>query len=131
MEWSSCSNDPKYGALIIGKSEQKIKTQSHFGILDPLLGEGKWYDGTASLDLKYKCELFGNIWYLYSTKSILHLCKISFDSELIYNLSSSDYCDNIHLLRSNWSNTALLHVSYPHVILFLLLISFYTLSCNS
>ena len=33
-------------------------------------------------------------------------------------------CDNLHLLRSDWSNMSLIQVSYPHVILFLLLFGF-------
>ena len=33
-------------------------------------------------------------------------------------------CDNLHLLIYDWSNMALIHVLHPHVVLFLLLVSF-------
>ena len=42
--------------------------QSHFGIFGPVIGEGQWYDDSASQAIKYMCELFGNIWLLYSIK---------------------------------------------------------------
>ena len=62
---SICYDDFKYGAFILGQSQQKFKVQSHFGIFDPVTGEGKWYDEAVSLALKFICELFVNIWYLY------------------------------------------------------------------
>ena len=74
-KWSSYSNDYKYGAFILGKSEQQFKIQSHFGIFDPVIGYGQWYDDAGSQAFKCKCELFGNILFLYSMKSILYLCK--------------------------------------------------------
>ena len=68
------------------------------------------------------CELFGNVWFFYSMKSLLDLCKIRVDAELIYNLSILSTCDILHLLRSGWSSMALIQVSHPHIILFLLII---------
>ena len=62
--------------------------------------------------------------FLYSMKSFLDLSKSLFDAELIYNLSSLDHCDILHLLRSDWSNMARMQVSHPHVILFLLIVGF-------
>ena len=44
----SCSDDSKYGALILGKLEQKFKIQDHFGIFYPIIGEGKLYDDAVS-----------------------------------------------------------------------------------
>ena len=129
-QWS-CSDDSKYRAFILGQSEQQFKIQDHFGILYPIIGEGKWYDDAASQDLKFICELSGNIWFLYSMKSILDIYKILVDAELIYNLSSLANCDNLHLLIYDWSNMALIHVFHPHVILFLLLVGFIFLVCNS
>ena len=49
---SSFSDDYKYEALILGQLEQQFKIQSHFGIFDPLFGEGQWYDDSASHALK-------------------------------------------------------------------------------
>ena len=72
---SSFSDDSKYGALILGKSEKQFKIQSHFGIFDPVTGEGQWYDDSSSHDLKCLCEYFGNISFFYSMKSLLDLCK--------------------------------------------------------
>ena len=57
-------------------------------------------------------------------KLFLDIYKILVDAELIYNLSSLDNCDILHLLRSDLSNMALMQVLYPHVILLLLLIGF-------
>ena len=62
--------------------------------------------------------------FLYSIKSFLDICKSLVDAELIYNLSSLDNFDIIHLLRSDWSNMANQQILHPHVILFLLLIGF-------
>ena len=59
---SICSDDYEYGAFILGKSEQQLKIQSHFGIFDPVIGEVHWSDDAASQALKCICELFGNIW---------------------------------------------------------------------
>ena len=72
---SSCYDDSKYGALIIGQSEKQFKIQYHFGIFDTLIGGVQWYKDAESLDLKCICELFGNIWFLYSMKPILDICK--------------------------------------------------------
>ena len=66
-QWS-CSDDYKYGAFILRQSKQQFKIQSHFGIFDPVLGEVQWYDDAASHALKFICELFGNILFLYSMK---------------------------------------------------------------
>ena len=62
--------------------------------------------------------------FLYSMKEWLDLCKSLFDVELIYSSSILDNCDNLHLLRSYWSNMAHIHVFHINVILFLLLISY-------
>ena len=35
---SSCSDDSKYGAFILGKSEQQFKIQSNFVIFYPVIG---------------------------------------------------------------------------------------------
>ena len=64
-KWSSCSDYSKYGAFIIGKSEQQFKIRSHFVIFDRLIGEGQWYDDAASNALKFICELFENISFFY------------------------------------------------------------------
>ena len=77
---SICSDDYEYGAFIIGKPEQKFKIQSHLGIFYPLIWEGQWYDDTTSQDLKCICELFWNVWFLYSMKLLLDLCKILVDA---------------------------------------------------
>ena len=58
---SSCSDDSKYGALILGKSEQRFKIQSHFLIFDPIIGEVQLCDYAESHHLKYICELFVKI----------------------------------------------------------------------
>ena len=57
-------------------------------------------------------------------KSFLDICKILVDAELIYNLSSLANCDNLHLFIYDSSNMALIHVSYKHVILYILLVGF-------
>ena len=57
-------------------------------------------------------------------KSFLDISNILVDAELIYYLSSLDKCGILHLLIFDWSNTSLIHVTHPHVILFLLLINF-------
>ena len=68
---SRCSDNSKYGAFVLGKSGQQLKIQSYFGIFDPVIGDGKWYDDAASQALKSICRLFGNVWFLYSMKSFL------------------------------------------------------------
>ena len=100
-ERSSFSGYYKYGAFVIVKSEQELKIKSHFGIFDPVIGEGQLYYDTASLDLRCICKLFGNIVFLYTMKSILHLCKSLADTGLIYTLSSFSNFDHLHLLRSD------------------------------
>ena len=75
-----CSGDSKYGAFILGQSEQQFKIQDHFGILYPIIGEVQWYDDEASYYLKCICELFGNIWFLYSMRSILDIYEILVDA---------------------------------------------------
>ena len=62
--------------------------------------------------------------FLYSRKLFLDLSKSIVNAGLIYNLSSFTNCDILHLLRSDWSNMALMQVSHTHVILFLFLIGF-------
>ena len=57
-----------FTSIISQQPEQKLKIQSHFGIFDPVPGEGQQYDDAASHDLECICELFGNIWFLYSMK---------------------------------------------------------------
>ena len=37
---SICSDDYKFGSLIPGQPEQQSRIQSHFGIFDPIIGEG-------------------------------------------------------------------------------------------
>ena len=58
---------------------------------------------------------------LVFNKIDLRYLKFLVDAELIYNWSSLANCDNLHLLRYDWSNMALIHVLHPHVILSLLL----------
>ena len=70
------------------------------------------------------CEIFGNIWLFYPMKSILDISKSLVDAELIYNLSILANCDNIYLFISDWSNTAIIHILNPHLILFLLIIGY-------
>ena len=70
------------------------------------------------------CEWFAIFYLFYSTKSFLDISKILVDAELIYNLSSLDNCDIIHLLRYDLSKMALMQVSHSHVVLFLLFIGF-------
>ena len=70
----SCSDDSKYGAFILGQSEQRFKIQSYFGIFDPVIAETQWYDDAAFQALKCICELFGDILFLYWIKSCLDLC---------------------------------------------------------
>ena len=53
---SSFSYDSKYWTFILGKLENKIKIQSHFGMFDPVIGEGQWYDDAASHALK--CTIY-------------------------------------------------------------------------
>ena len=55
-------------------------------------------------------------------KSLLDLCKIWDDAELIYNLSDFSTCDILYLLRSDWINLEIIQFLHPPVILFLLLI---------
>ena len=62
---SSCYDDSKYGAFILGQSEQQLKIQFRFGIFDTVIGYGKLYDDVESHALKYICELFGNTWFFY------------------------------------------------------------------
>ena len=93
---SSCSDDYKYVSLILVQSEQQFKIQSHFGIFDPVIGEGQLYDDAESYVLKSICELFGNISFLYRMKSILYICKNLVDAEFIYNLLSFFTCDFLH-----------------------------------
>ena len=57
-------------------------------------------------------------------KSILDIRKSLVDAELIYNLSSLANSDNLDLLRSDWSNMALIHVLHLHVILFMFIIDY-------
>ena len=113
------SDGSKYGAFILGQSEKQFNIKSCFGIFDPVIGEGQWYDDTESQDLKCIFELFEKIWLFYSMKSFFDLCKILVDPELIYNLTSFPNDDKLHLLIYDWSNMALIHVLNPHVILFL------------
>ena len=113
--WSSCFDDSKYGEFIPRQSEQQFKIQSYSGIFNHIIDEGQWYDDTASQALKCMRELSGNIWFLYSMKSILHLCKSLVDAELIYNWSSLANCYNLHLLIPYWSNMKSIHTLYPQV----------------
>ena len=126
-----CSDDSKYGAYILLQSEQKFKIQSRFGISNPVIGEGQWYDYVAFHDIICIYELFGNISFLFSMKPILDLCKSLVDAELIYNLLSLALCDILHLLISDWSIMSLVKVAHPHVIIFMLLIRYYILACTS
>ena len=57
---SSYYGDYKYGAFILGKPEQQFKTQSNFGIFNPVTAWEKIYDDASSQALKYTCKLFGN-----------------------------------------------------------------------
>ena len=57
-------------------------------------------------------------------KSFLDIYKSLVDKEIIYNLSSLENYDYLHLLISDWIKIALIHVSHPHVILFILLVGF-------
>ena len=50
------------------------------------------------------------------------LCPILFGVVLWYNFSTFPHYSNPHLSKSDWSNMALIHVSHPYVILFLLMI---------
>ena len=77
---SSFSDEYKSGAFIPGQPEQQFKIQSYFGICYPEIGEGWWYNDAASKNLICLCELSGNILLLYSTKSILDICKILVDA---------------------------------------------------
>ena len=120
----SCSDDSKFGAFILGQSEQQFKIDSHFGISDPVVGEGQFYYDASSHALKFICELFGNIWFFYSIKLFLVIVKSRVDAELIYNSSSFANCDILRLLRSDWSNMALLQVFQSYVILCPLLIGY-------
>ena len=54
----------------------------------------------------------------------MDIYKSLVDAWLIYNLSSLDNCDILHLLLSDWSNMALMQVSHPHVIFLMLIIGF-------
>ena len=84
----------------IGQSEQQFKIQYHFCIFDPVIGEEQLYDDASSQALKCIFESSGNFFFLYSIKSFLGLYKYLVDSKLIYNFSSLDNFDIIHLLRS-------------------------------
>ena len=110
--------------FILEQPKQQFEIQSHFGIFGPVIVDGEWYDDTASQDHKCMCELFGNIWSLYSMKSIIYLCKTLVDAELIYNLSSLSNCDYRNVFSYDWSNMALIHVFHLHGILFMLLVCF-------
>ena len=72
---SSWYDNSKHRALIIGKSEKQFKIQSHFGIFDPIIGEGQWYEDAASQALKCVYRLYQNIWLFDSMKSCLDICK--------------------------------------------------------
>ena len=74
-KWSSCSDDSKYRALILGRLEQQFKIKSCFWIFVPVIGEVKCYDDESSHAIKFIYELFGNISFLYWMKSFLYLCK--------------------------------------------------------
>ena len=58
-KWSSCSDDSKYGAFILGQPEQQFKIKSHFGIFDPVTVKGQWYGDAASHAFMCICEIFG------------------------------------------------------------------------
>ena len=75
----SCSDDSKSGALIPGQSEQHFKIQYHFIIFDPINGEVKGYNDASSQALQFMYTLFENIWFFYSMKYILYICKSLFD----------------------------------------------------
>ena len=62
----SCFDDYKSDAFIPVQSAQHFKIQSHFGIYDPEIGEGWWYDDAAAQAIERICELFVNILFLYS-----------------------------------------------------------------
>ena len=94
-----------------------IKDKVPFWNIYPVIGEGQWYDDAASHDIKYICESSWNISLLHWMKLFLDLCKSQVYAELIYNLSSLANFDIIHLLRSDWSNMALIQVLHPLVIL--------------
>ena len=102
----------------------------HFVIFDKVIGEEQLYDDAASQALKFICKSFGNICFLYSIKSFLVLPKSLVDAELIYNLSSLDHFDILHLLRSDLINMALMQVSHPRVIFFCCYTGFF-LACTS
>ena len=93
-----------------------------FGIFDPIIVEGKLYDELASKDLI--CMLIFLKYLIFKMKLILDNCKSMVDAELLYNLSSFSNYENLHLLRSDSNDTAVMHVLHPRVILFLFLISF-------
>ena len=101
------------------------------GILYPVIGQRQWYGDAASQAIKCICGLFGNILFLYSMKSILDLYLVLADAELIHNLSSVANCGHLILLISEWINLALIHVSNPHVVLFMLIFGLYILACTS
>ena len=103
-----CSDDSKYRVFILGQSEQQFKIQSHFGIFDPVIGEGQWCDDVSSIGLKCICELFGNVSFLYWMKTFLDIFKSQVFAEVIYNLSSLANFNILHLLRYDWSNMALI-----------------------
>ena len=71
------NNEIKGGILgwktpfIIGKPEQKFKLQSHFGILNPIIGSGQRYDDAASKALKYISESFLKYLFLVFNEIIL------------------------------------------------------------
>ena len=57
-------------------------------------------------------------------KFILDICKRLVDTKFIYNLSSSDNCDKLHLFGYYLSNMEVIDVLPPHLILFLFLVGF-------
>ena len=89
---------------ILGKDNTEVvgppSTSSHFGIFDHIIGEGKWYDETASYNLICMCELFIMFWLFYSSKSFLDICKSLFGAALRYNSSILPI-----LLATVYSNT--------------------------
>ena len=64
-----------------------------------------------------------NVWIFWKYL-ILVLIVIFLDTALVYKISKFANCVNRHLFKPYWSNMALIQVSHPHVILFMLLIDF-------
>ena len=121
---SRCFGYYKSGAFIPGRSKQKFNMQSHFVIFLPVVREDTFYDEAASHALVCICYFFGNLWLLYLSSSFLYLCRILFNAKLIYNISNLNNCVNHHLFKANWISIALIQVSHPYVILFMLIIGF-------